>query len=182
MFAQLFTLVWAPIYSLFLFLGMLGLAIGAGTIFIGVLGGVGLFVLIGWFLVNLFQDALSWNDPQYRLWRQSGGDPYFDFTWFAPVNNDSDAQRQGQYNICPNPNCGGHFLVTEDVCPHCNLPHMDFLHCGTCRTGVFDPYRYYDQQCGILCPGCGIIYRNPQFGNLPVAEAALPPPIPSARR
>jgi hypothetical protein len=39
MFATLFTLVWAPLFAFFKFLAILGFAVGAGTVFVGVLGG-----------------------------------------------------------------------------------------------------------------------------------------------
>jgi hypothetical protein len=183
MFATLFTLVWAPLFALFKFLAILGFAVGAGTAFVGVLGGVGLLVLVGWFLVNLLMDATSMHDPNYRLWRKSGGDPYFDLTWFWPLNTDSDAVRRGQYILCPNQTCGQRFpkYGSGGVCPHCQIDNMDFLRCGACGESIFDPNRLYDQQCGIQCPGCGLISRDPSQAHLPVIQPGLPPTIPDRR-
>lgn len=179
MFATLFTLVWAPLFAFFKFLAILGFAVGAGTVFIGVLGGVGLLVLVGWYVVNLVTDATSMHDPNYRLWRKSGGDPYFDLTWFWPLNTDSDTVRRGQYILCPNPTCRQRFSKhgTGGVCPHCDMQNMDFLRCGDCGESIFDPHRMYDEQCGIQCPGCGRISRSSSLSHLPIIEPALPPSL-----
>jgi len=182
MFFNLFAMVWAPTFALFQFLAILGLVVGAGTIFVGVLGGVGLLVLIGWFVVNLFQDATSWSDKSYRAWRKDGGDPYFDLTWFWPLNSDSDEVRRGKgYIVCPNPGCGRTFSAHLRNCDHCGMDHMDFLRCGACGMSIFDPDRKYDETCGIECPGCRRISRSPSLAHLPIIQPALPPSLTSHR-
>lgn len=179
MFFHLFAMVWAPIFAFFKFCAIFGLVVGAGTIFGGVLLGVGGLVLVGWFVVNLVMDNSMWGNKDYQRFRANGGDPYFDWTWFWPLNNDSEAVRNGGgYLLCPNPQCGREF-PPQRVCPHCNMAHMDFLRCGACGRGIFDPNRDYDQQSGIQCQSCGLISRSPSLAHLPVIQPALPPPIPS---
>lgn len=179
MFAKLFVLVWAPLYALFQFLGLLGFVVGAGTIFVGVLGGVGLLVATGWLLVNFVQDGLNSHDRNYRAWRRSGGDPYFDWTWFWPLNTDTDEVRLGgEWIICPNPSCGETFPKRLRNCPRCRIDNMDFLRCGNCGTSIFDPHRSYDEQSGIRCPGCGLISRSPMLADLPIIALAVPPDLP----
>lgn len=181
MFATLFTLVWAPVFAFCKFLAICGLVIGAGTVFGGVLLGVGGLVLMGWFLVNLFSDGTNWGDREYRRWRRNGGDPYFDWTWFWPLNTDSDdVRRSGGYVVCPHPGCGQEFSpARSNICPSCGFDQMDFLRCGNCGTSIYDPNREYDQQSGIQCPGCQWISRNPSLSHLPVIHPALPPVMPS---
>src|SRR5688572_1274186 len=69
MFFHLFAMVWAPIFALCKFLALFGLVVGAGTIFGGVLLGVGGLVLVGWFVVNLVMDGSMWSKNEYRRFR-----------------------------------------------------------------------------------------------------------------
>src|ERR1700677_1143492 len=67
MVGTLFAIVWGAIYAGITFLGLLGFVIGTFTALIGTLGGVGLVVLVGWFVVNLFSDAMYGSNKDYLV-------------------------------------------------------------------------------------------------------------------
>ena len=149
MFVRLFAIVWSAILCGVNFLALLGLTIGVGFAFLSTLGGVGIFVLIGWFIVNLFADTTQGNDPAYRQFRKSGGDPYFDDTWFWPVNTDSNEIRETGGNLVICPNCAETYHGRQ--CPRCHLKHVDFVGCGACHQFTFDAAGGFESNSGITC-------------------------------
>lgn len=172
---NLFVMVWAPVFALFKFLALIGFVVGAGTIFLGTIGGVGFVVLVGWFIINLVSDGSFWGDDNYRKWRADGGDPYFDWTWFWPFNNDPDSLRYGTEPTYICPNCK-HVRPQRrgSYCPQCKTNMMNFLTCNTCGTVGFDPGRNYSKPCGLRCSGCRLVMRTPTLAHLPVIESETP--------
>lgn len=51
--------------------------------------GVGLVIFVGWAAMRLISAVLFHGDREYRAWRESGGDPYFD-SLASPFNLDDD--------------------------------------------------------------------------------------------
>ena len=169
MVVKLFVMCWAPTYAFFQFLAMLGLVIGAGTIFLGAVGGIAVVVFVGWFLINIISDGSFWGDKNYRQWRAEGGDPYFDWTWFAPLNTDSDDLRYKTAGTLNCPNCKQVYPKRYGCfCPHCDCNTMDFVTCSVCQTANFDPDRTYEKPCGFRCTGCNNVVRTPIYAHLPV--------------
>ncbi len=159
MVGTLFAIVWGAIYAGITFLGLLGFVIGTFTALIGTMGGVGLVVLFGWFVVNLFSDAMYGRSRDYQVFRQSGGDPYFDWTWFFPLNTDSDETRNTGGMLIECPNCGQ--FSHRHTCHNCNQNDLDYVRCSGCQRFSYDPGRAYESHSGIICAHCGAWLRDP---------------------
>jgi hypothetical protein len=84
-----------------------------------------------WLVTNIGMALLYRNDPEYRAYRRSGGDPYFD-SLPSPINPDSDLTRQTglqepEYEsfVPPRhwkfqcPRCGARVEHRIDVCWRC---------------------------------------------------------------
>ena len=94
--------------------------------------GVVAAMMIGFSLILRFIGWLCYgNDPDYRQFRKSGGDPYFDLALPEGINNDSWAVRCGgkpepRTSFVPPLNwltqcnaCGAGNLAAQGACWHC---------------------------------------------------------------
>lgn len=158
MVGRLFVIVWGVILCTIKFFALLGFTIGMGAAFIGTLGGIGLVVGIGWLLVNVAADAAYRRDSAYRLFRKSGGDPYYDLTWFWPLNVDSDAVRRTGGSLATCPRCAEVFRGHN--CPLCGANDLDYVRCQSCKCFTYDPDRHYESSQGLICSGCGLWLRD----------------------
>jgi hypothetical protein len=66
---------------------------GLGTIVGGYFVGISIVLFVGWLGVRVLTAIMFWGDPEYRSWRESGGDPYFE-TMPGPFNSDDDETRE----------------------------------------------------------------------------------------
>ena len=113
-------------------LGMAGGVIpGFGVLFLVI--GVVAAMMIGFSLILRLFGWICWrNDPGYQQFRKSDGDPYFDLTLPAGINNDDWATRCGGQ---PEPKTG--FVPPLNWLTQCNscgarneAPQGPCWHCG----------------------------------------------------
>jgi hypothetical protein len=126
---------------------------GHATLVFGWLAGVSLVIGVGWLGMRLICAALFAGDEEYKAWRESGGDPYFD-SLAGPFNTDDDETRAAFFS--ENTGVAGRF----QACPVCGWPLTlnNGLLCGNCGT-YWDPA--YNN-------GQGSWMRPPQPPTLPL--------------
>jgi hypothetical protein len=156
-------------------LGMAGgIVPGIGVLFI-VVAAVAAMMIAFSLILRLFGWVFWRNDPGYQQFRRSGGDPYFDLTLPAGINNDDWATRCGGQ---PEPktsfvppkewlvqcnNCHARNEVAAGPCWNCgnNLSNKPQTAggrrtiCWKCGKAVVEA-NYGDlDNGGVICPFCG---------------------------